>query len=95
MAAGEVAGTSFGGDEEAWNWDHVRARRGQPWETTWGDFLAARQKLLAALQSLDDAALARPVSSVWSAEDSAYMWARVCLAHDCEHAEGLSKSLVG
>jgi len=95
MAAGEVAGTGYGGDEEAWNWDHVRARREQPWETTWGDFIAARQKLLAALQSLDDAALARPVPSRWSAEDSAYMWTRICLAHDREHAEGLSKSLTG
>jgi len=95
MAAGEVAGTGYSGDEEAWNWDHVRARRGQPWETIWGDFVAARQKLLAALQGLDDAALARPVPSRWSAEDSAYMWARICLAHDREHAEGLSKSLMG
>jgi len=93
MAAGEVAGTGYGGDEEAWNWDHVRARRGQPWEKTWGDFVAARQKLLAVLEGLDDAALARPVPSLWSAEDSAYMWARVCLAHDREHAEGLSRSL--
>jgi hypothetical protein len=93
MAAGEVAGTGYGGDEEAWNWSHVKARRGQPWETTWGDFVGARQKLLAALEGLDDAALARPVPSRWSAEDSAYMWARVCLAHDREHAEGLSKAL--
>ncbi len=93
MAAGQVAGAGYIGDEETWNQSHAAARQGQSWEQVWEDFMAARKDLLAAVSTLDDGDLARKVPSVWDPEDTAYQFIRVCLTHDREHAEGLRNGL--
>jgi uncharacterized damage-inducible protein DinB len=89
MAAGQVAGLSYNGDEEGWNQAHAAARRDQRWEAVWADFTDTRQALLAALAALDDADLNRSVPSRWDTDDRPYWWFRVCLGHDREHAEVL------
>jgi hypothetical protein len=93
MAAGRMAGAGLDEDEEGWNQAHAAARRGQPWAVTWEDFTAVRRELLARLDGLGDAGLARTVHTAWSEEDHPYAWFRESLNHDREHAASVRETL--
>lgn len=95
MAAGQVGGERYDGDEEAWNWQHVQARRGQPWEITWSDFNTTRQGLLDRLLAMEDAELARPARCKWPEKERPYAWFLTGIEHDREHAEGIRAALPG
>jgi uncharacterized damage-inducible protein DinB len=93
IAAGRVAGAEYDGDEDRWNHEHATARRGQEWATIWEDLETVRRQLLARLDGMTDADLARTVRTKWSDTDSPYGWIRVNLDHDREHAETIRETL--
>jgi hypothetical protein len=93
MAAGRMAGLTYDGDEEGWNHQHAKARRGQPWETILDDLAAIRVALLARLDHLDDDTLAAPARSRLSDDDTPYNWFTISLDHDREHAGILRDAL--
>ena len=77
-------------DVDAWNREHVAARRDQVWETVLEDLHAARQALVDALESIDLSLLGRRFSFPWGGEGMPVAWLAVYPGHDREHARELS-----
>jgi hypothetical protein len=94
MAAGEMPAVGYPADVDAWNQEHVAARRAQPWETIQADLTAGRQALIAFLDETDEANLNRPALGRWGPAETAYNWAYACLDHDLEHIADLRKALL-
>lgn len=90
MAAGHAPQVEHIDDIDAWNQAHAEARRDQPWEVVWDDLHATRHALLEVLEGMSQAGLARSFPSPWGPETTPYRWTCVYLAHDREHAQGLS-----
>jgi hypothetical protein len=95
MAAGRPPDVEFVGDVEAWNQAHAAARRSWLWDAVWDDFQAAREALLAGLEKMGQADLARTFPFSWGGEGTPYSWLYVYLTHDREHAHGLRAALGG
>lgn len=89
VAAGRAPQIEHVEDVEAWNRDHVEARRNQPWEEVWADLHATRAALLEVLEEMSQADLAQSFPSPWEPESTSYDWVRAFLAHDREHARDL------
>ena len=76
-------------DLDRWNAKNAIARSGEPWEKTWGDFLAARRDLLALLRTLDDDALNTAFEGPLGG--TPYNWFYMAIDHDREHTEDLRR----
>jgi uncharacterized damage-inducible protein DinB/predicted RNase H-like HicB family nuclease len=92
MARGESPLVELVTDLDAWNREHVAARRNQPWDAVLDDLHAARQALLDGLQSVEPALLGRLFPFPWGGEGTPVDWLSVYPAHDREHAEELARS---
>lgn len=90
MASGESPLVELVVDLDAWNREHVAARRDRPWEAVLQDLLAARQALLDALQAIEPALLGQRFPFPWGGEGTPVDWLAVYPAHDREHAEELA-----
>jgi hypothetical protein len=86
IAGGRLPEGGYDGELEGWNCMYAEARRELPWETVWHELHATRQGLLKVVQQLRDDQLTRVFVGPLTAQDTAYAWLRVCLAHDREHA---------
>ena len=87
MAAGRPPRMDY--DVDAWNREHVEARRDQPWEAVWADFHAARRALLEILEGMSEAELGRSFPGLQGEEITAYYWVCNAFVHDRHHAQDL------
>ncbi|MGD1996287.1 MAG: type II toxin-antitoxin system HicB family antitoxin [Anaerolineae bacterium] len=76
-------------DIEAWNWEHVEARRDQRWGDVSDDLRAAREALLEIMEKVSQVDLTRSFTFPWGPSGTLYQWVRIFVAHDREHAEGV------
>jgi uncharacterized damage-inducible protein DinB/predicted RNase H-like HicB family nuclease len=94
MAAGRQPDVEHVSDIEAWNRQHVDARRGQPWEQIHADLDASRQALEDALADVPQEDLGRSFTAPWGERCNPYSWVCVFLSHEREHARGIRGSSV-
>lgn len=69
---------------DAWNTEHAASRRSQPWPAVWAAYDAACSQAIAALERLDDRALAHPYPGAMP--PTLYQWLTIT-GHDVEHAQ--------
>jgi hypothetical protein len=93
MAAGRAPQVEHVTDVDAWNAAHVEARRGQTWESVWGDLQGARRDLAKAVEQMSQADLERVYPFPWGSEGTPHQWAAVYVEHDRSHARGLRTRL--
>jgi predicted RNase H-like HicB family nuclease/uncharacterized damage-inducible protein DinB len=90
MAGGESPLVELVQDLDAWNREHVAARRDQPWEAVLQELHAARQALLDSLQAIEPCLLGQRFSFPWGGEGTPADWLGVYPIHDREHAAQLA-----
>jgi hypothetical protein len=95
MAAGRTPQCEQVADIESWNQAHVEARRDQLWEEIWADLQGAREGLAGVLDEMSEEALARSHRFPWGPQGTAYLWVRVFISHDREHAKDLRVAMRG
>lgn len=81
-------------DLDAWNREHVAARRNQPWEGVLEDLHAARQALLDALQAIEPSLLGQRFPFPWGGEGTPADWLAVYPGHDREHAAEVAAAAI-
>ncbi len=75
---------------EGWNQTHAQARRAQPWERVWQDFLDRRGTLMTELQErISEADFPRTLPDPWGGEVTFYRWLTIPCEHDAMHAASL------
>jgi uncharacterized damage-inducible protein DinB/predicted RNase H-like HicB family nuclease len=92
MARGEAPLVEPVTNLDAWNREHVAARRNEPWDVVLQDLHAARQALLDALQAMEPRLLGERMPFPWGGEGTAVDWLAVYPGHDREHAVELARS---
>jgi hypothetical protein len=89
MAAGQPPIVELIEDIDAWNEEHVLARRAEPVEEVEAHLDLVRQVLRTVLErmSQEDLALVFPVP--WGGESTPYYWVSIYVDHDREHARDI------
>ncbi|MBS3784313.1 MAG: DinB family protein [Anaerolineae bacterium] len=80
-------------DIDAWNQEHAKSRREQPWDTIWSDLHDTREALVEVLERMAQGDLSRSYRFPWGPEGTAYQWVAAFVDHDREHASGLRQAL--
>jgi hypothetical protein len=73
-------------DFDTWNNAHADARKHQPWETVWAEFLDTRDNLLVLFDQMSEAHWQRPFTTPWDSQINGYFWVNIWAGHDHEHA---------
>jgi predicted RNase H-like HicB family nuclease/uncharacterized damage-inducible protein DinB len=81
----------FPSDFEEWNVTHADARREQPWDAVWMEFLAVRRMLLEVVDQFDQSDLEGPFKTPWS--KTLWGWLSIWPHHEREHAGGLRREM--
>lgn len=80
-------------DFDSWNDEHAAARRDQPWDDVWHEFVETRSQLMALVEQMSDADWQRPFISPWDSPINTYFWVNVWAGHDHEHAADVRNAL--
>jgi hypothetical protein len=80
-------------DFDAYNAGRGAQWASAPWAETWATYLATRQALLQAAETLPDEVLTRPFPAPWLATTTACGYLLDMAQHEREHADGLRRSL--
>ena len=82
-------------DFDSWNNAHADARRDQPWDDVWAEFVQTRENLLALVDQMREGDWQRPFTAPWDSQINGYFWVNVWAGHDHEHARDVRNALDG
>jgi predicted RNase H-like HicB family nuclease/uncharacterized damage-inducible protein DinB len=93
MAAGRDPDVEAVEDLDAWNQEHVQARRGQSWEELWIELRSARESFARALETVHEDMLSRSFEAPWGGPITPYDLVCIYIEHDREHARDLREAI--